>query len=240
MGIIGASGYGGGELIRLLKAHPGVELVGFSSRKHEGKPLSSAWPQLWDKGLFATLEEVLEQADVVFLALPNGLAMELAPRALKEGKRVIDLSGDYRLPPEVYESWYGIPHKSSGLYREAVYGLPELHRKELGGARLVANPGCYVTATTLALAPAWIPIGWPMVPPPNCNTTPSPKRERSSFILPAWMHPEAPRITDGRSAQSRPTTMPIQRSAVRCHPIRMSNHPRTEWEPPPPPPPALH
>ena len=153
VGIIGASGYGGGELIRLLKAHPGVELVGFSSRKHEGKPLSSAWPQLWDKGLFATLEEVLEQADVVFLALPNGLAMELAPRALEEGKRVIDLSGDFRLPPEVYESWYGIPHKSPGLYREAVYGLPELHRKELGGARLVANPGCYVTATTLALAP---------------------------------------------------------------------------------------
>ncbi|WP_208619938.1 N-acetyl-gamma-glutamyl-phosphate reductase [Thermus tenuipuniceus] len=153
MGIIGASGYGGGELIRLLKAHPGVELVGFSSRKHEGKPLSAAWPQLWDEGLFATLEEVLGRAEVVFLALPNGLAMELAPRALEEGSRVIDLSGDFRLPPEVYESWYGIPHKSPGLYREAVYGLPELHREELGGARLVANPGCYVTATTLALAP---------------------------------------------------------------------------------------
>lgn len=153
VGIIGASGYGGGELIRLLKAHPGVELVGFSSRKHEGKPLSAAWPQLWDEGRFGTLEEVLEQAEVIFLALPNGLAMELAPKALEEGKRVIDLSGDFRLPPEVYESWYGIPHKSPELYREAVYGLPELHRGELGGARLVANPGCYVTATTLALAP---------------------------------------------------------------------------------------
>ncbi|WP_460170942.1 N-acetyl-gamma-glutamyl-phosphate reductase [Thermus sp. FJN-A] len=153
MGILGASGYGGGELIRLLKAHPGVELVGFSSRKYEGKPLSSAWPQLWDERPFASQEEVLERAEVVFLALPNGLAMEIAPKALKAGKRVIDLSGDFRLPPEVYEAWYRIPHKSPGLYKEAVYGLPELHREELRGARLVANPGCYVTAATLALAP---------------------------------------------------------------------------------------
>jgi len=153
VGILGASGYGGAELLRLLKAHPGVELVGFSSRKYEGEPLSAAWPQLWDGRPFASQEEVLERAEVVFLALPNGLAMEIAPGALRAGKRVVDLSGDFRLPPEVYEAWYRIPHKSPGLYREAVYGLPELHREELGGARLVANPGCYVTAATLALAP---------------------------------------------------------------------------------------
>ncbi|WP_185747746.1 N-acetyl-gamma-glutamyl-phosphate reductase [Thermus amyloliquefaciens] len=153
MGILGASGYGGGELIRLLKAHPQVELVGFSSRKHEGKPLASAWPQLWDERAFASQEEVLEEAEVLFLALPNGLAMGIAPRALEAGKRVIDLSGDFRLPPEVYEAWYGIPHQSPGLFGEAVYGLPELHREEVRGARLVANPGCYVTAATLALAP---------------------------------------------------------------------------------------
>jgi N-acetyl-gamma-glutamyl-phosphate reductase len=96
---------------------------------------------------------VLEKAEVLFLALPNGLAMGIAPEALKAGKRVIDLSGDFRLPPEVYEAWYGIPHQSPGLYQEAVYGLPELHREELKGAKLVANPGCYVTAATLALAP---------------------------------------------------------------------------------------
>jgi len=153
VGILGASGYGGAELLRLLKAHPGVELVGFSSRKHEGRPLSAAWPQLWDERLFAAQEEVLEEAEVLFLALPNGLAMGIAPEALKAGKRVIDLSGDYRLPPDVYEAWYGILHQSPGLYRQAVYGLPELHREELRGARLVANPGCYVTAATLALAP---------------------------------------------------------------------------------------
>lgn len=153
VGILGASGYGGGELLRLLKAHPGVEVVGFTSRRHEGKPLSAAWPQLWDGRPFASQEEVLERAEVVFLALPNGLAMEIVPRVLEAGKRAIDLSGDYRLPPEVYEAWYGIPHKSPALYSEAVYGLPELHREELKGARLVANPGCYVTAATLALAP---------------------------------------------------------------------------------------
>nr|CAA71550.1 N-acetylglutamate 5-semialdehyde dehydrogenase [Thermus thermophilus HB27]CAA77142.1 N-acetyl-gamma-glutamyl-phosphate reductase [Thermus thermophilus HB27] len=153
MGILGASGYGGAELLRLLKAHPEVELVGFSSRKYEGRPLEAAWPQLWDGRLFAAQEEVLERAEVVFLALPNGLSMEIAPEALKAGKRVVDLSGDFRLPPEVYEAWYRIPHKSPDLYREAVYGLPELHREELKGARLVANPGCYVTAATLALAP---------------------------------------------------------------------------------------
>ncbi len=146
VGILGASGYGGAELLRLLKAHPGVELVGFSSRKYEGEPLSSAWPQLWDGRPFAAQEEVLERAEVVFLALPNGLAMEIVPGALRAGKRVVDLSGDFRLPPGVYEAWYRIPHKSPDLYREAVYGLPELHREELGGARLVANPGCYVTA----------------------------------------------------------------------------------------------
>ncbi len=153
VGIVGASGYGGAELLRLLKAHPGVEVVGFSSRKYEGKPLSAAWPQLWDSRPFHSQEEVLDRAEVVFLALPNGLAMELTPKLLEAGKRVIDLSGDYRLPPEVYEAWYGIPHKSPGLYPVAIYGLPELHREELKGARLVANPGCYVTAATLALAP---------------------------------------------------------------------------------------
>ena len=125
VGILGASGYGGAELLRLLKAHPEVELVGFSSRKYEGRPLEAAWPQLWDGRLFAAQEEVLERAEVVFLALPNGLSMEIAPEALKAGKRVVDLSGDFRLPPEVYEAWYRIPHKSPDLYREAVYGLPE-------------------------------------------------------------------------------------------------------------------
>ncbi len=153
VGILGASGYGGGELIRLLKRHPEVRLVGFSSRRHTDKALFEVWPQLVDERMFKPQEEVVAEAEVVLLALPNGIAMELVPGLLEAGKRVIDLSGDYRLPPEVYEAWYGLPHKSPALYREAVYGLPELFRGEIPGARLLANPGCYVTAATLALAP---------------------------------------------------------------------------------------
>mgnify|MGYP001771001314 FL=1 len=153
VGILGASGYGGGELIRLLKRPPEVRMVGFSSRRHTDKALFEVWPQLVDERMFKPQEEVVAEAEVVILALPNGIAMELVPGLLEAGKWVIDLSGDYRLPPEVYEAWYGLPHKSPALYREAVYGLPELFRGEIPGARLLANPGCYVTAATLALAP---------------------------------------------------------------------------------------
>lgn len=153
VGIIGASGYGGGELIRLLKPHPNVELVGFSSRKHQGKPLSESWPQLPYPDLFESQQAVIEKSDILFLAIPNGLAMELAPSLLQAGKRVSDLSADFRLPPEVYQQWYKTPHKSPELYQQAVYGLPEFFRAEIASANLVANPGCYVTASTLALAP---------------------------------------------------------------------------------------
>lgn len=153
VGILGASGYGGRSFCGSSRPTPRWSSWGFPAASTSGRPLEAAWPQLWDGRLFAAQEEVLERAEVVFLALPNGLSMEIAPEALKAGKRVVDLSGDFRLPPEVYEAWYRIPHKSPDLYREAVYGLPELHREELKGARLVANPGCYVTAATLALAP---------------------------------------------------------------------------------------
>ncbi len=151
--IVGASGYGGAELIRLLKAHPEVELVGLASRAFAGKPASAAWPQLQQAPDFAEVEAAVEGAEVVFLATPNGVAMDLAPGLLAEGKRVIDLSADFRLDPLVFERWYGFPHRAPELLKEARYGLVELHRRELAGARLVANPGCYVTAATLALAP---------------------------------------------------------------------------------------
>ncbi len=150
--VVGASGYGGAELIRLLRAHPEVEPVAFFSRTFEGRPLAEAWPQL-SEGAFHDLERAIAEADVVFLATPNGVAMELAPRILEAGKRVIDLSADFRLPREVFEAWYRMPHRAEALLPEARYGLVELHRPELPGARLVANPGCYVTAATLALSP---------------------------------------------------------------------------------------
>jgi len=151
--VVGASGYGGAELIRLLKAHPEVELVGLSSRAHAGKPAEEVWPQLGGGLRFFDYEDAVAGAEAVFLATPNGVAMELAPGLLAAGKRVIDLSADFRLDQETFEAWYKMPHKAPELLKEARYGLVELHRKELKGARLVANPGCYVTAASLALAP---------------------------------------------------------------------------------------
>ncbi|WP_457637271.1 N-acetyl-gamma-glutamyl-phosphate reductase [Oceanithermus sp.] len=151
--ILGASGYGGSELLRLLGAHPEVELVGFSSRAYAGRPLSAAWPHIDADTPFSEVEEAVAEAELVFMALPNGVSMELSPRLLEEGRRVIDLSGDFRLPPELFERWYGIEHRSPGLYQRARYGLVELFREDLVGAELVANPGCYVTAASLALAP---------------------------------------------------------------------------------------
>lgn len=151
--ILGASGYGGSELIRILGRHPEVQLVGFSSRAYAGRPLSAAWPHIDLSTPFAEVEEAVAEAELVFMALPNGIAMELAPRLVQEGRRVIDLSGDFRLPPEVYEAWYGTRHASPDWYPRARYGLTELFRNDLPGAELVANPGCYVTAVSLGLAP---------------------------------------------------------------------------------------
>ena len=151
--IVGASGYGGAELIRLLKAHPEVELSGLASRAHANKPAGEVWPQLEGELRFSDVEDAVADAEVVFLATPNGVAMELAPDLLASGKRVIDLSADFRLDQKTFEAWYRMPHQAPELLKEARYGLVELHRKELKGARLVANPGCYVTAASLALAP---------------------------------------------------------------------------------------
>jgi len=151
--ILGASGYGGSELIRILKGHPEVELVGFSSRAYAGQPLSAAWPQIDAQTPFAGVEEAVAEADLVFMALPNGVSMELSPRLIKEGRKVIDLSGDFRLPPEVYQQWYGITHSNPDWFKHARYGLVELFREDLRNAELIANPGCYVTAASLALAP---------------------------------------------------------------------------------------
>jgi N-acetyl-gamma-glutamyl-phosphate reductase len=152
--ILGASGYGGAELLRRLQHHPRVALVGVSSRKHAGQPLEAAWPQLAGSGLrFSEAEEALEACDVLLCAAPHGAALEIVKRALEGGKRVVDLSADYRLSPEDYARWYGIEHPFPELCARAVYGLSELHREEIQDAVLVANPGCYPTAATLALAP---------------------------------------------------------------------------------------
>jgi len=139
--------------LRLLASHPEVELVGFGSRAYANQPLSAAWPQLDYETHFSETEDAVAEAEMVFLALPNGVSMELAPRLIEKGKRVIDLSGDFRLPPEVYQKWYKIEHTNPNWYKRARYGLVELFRNDLKNATLVANPGCYVTAASLALAP---------------------------------------------------------------------------------------
>lgn len=156
--VAGASGYGGGELLRLLGDHPQVEVVEIAAGEAAGRPLDEVWPHLRARGdrrvTAADPDTLGQEADVAFLALPHGLALEAAPAALSNGARVVDLGGDFRLrDPEGYRRHYGREHTRPDLLGEAVYGLPELGDGGVEDARLVANPGCYATAALLALAP---------------------------------------------------------------------------------------
>ncbi|KXB04823.1 N-acetyl-gamma-glutamyl-phosphate reductase [candidate division MSBL1 archaeon SCGC-AAA833F18] len=153
--IVGASGYTGGELLRLIINHGDAELLGVYGKKSVGQPVAELHPNL--EGIIdLTIEEadygkISGEADLVFTATPHGVAMKFVPEILDGGAKVIDLSADYRLDdPKVYEEYY-VPHESPDL--ESVYGLPELYRKEIKKADLVANPGCYPTAAILELAP---------------------------------------------------------------------------------------
>ncbi len=155
--IVGASGYTGVELIRLLANHPDVEISCLTSRQNAGEQIAAVFPSLLDRVELicdgSETEVVIEKADVVFTALPHQAAMAVIPDLLAAGKKVIDLSADYRLrDAAVYETWYE-KHTSPELLGEAVYGLPELYREKVRAARLVANPGCYPTSVALGLAP---------------------------------------------------------------------------------------
>jgi len=157
VGIIGASGYTGFELLRILLRHPEVEVTVLTAERFAGKGIEEVFPPL--KGLplppFEPLEvdRVAERADLFFTALPHGTSMEVVKALFERGKRVVDLSADFRLrDPSLYERWYG-PHRCPELLKEAVYGLPEVHRERIKGASLVANPGCYPTGAILALMP---------------------------------------------------------------------------------------
>lgn len=157
IGIIGASGYAGAELIRLLAPSTRVELTYLASETYAGQRVSSAYPGM--RGLSLTYSaynaaDAIEQCELLFLAQGNGEAMAQAPALLEAGKKLVDLSADFRLhDPAAYPEWYKLDHKATGLLGEAIYGLPERHREAIRGAKLVANPGCYPTATILALAP---------------------------------------------------------------------------------------
>jgi N-acetyl-gamma-glutamyl-phosphate reductase len=153
--IVGATGYAGGELARLLLRHPEARLVAAIARGHQGEPLRDVQPHLHAAPSSLTVGNDVGDAEVVFTALPAGEAAKLAPGWLEEGRAIIDVGSDFRLhDPSDYERWYGYTHPSPELLREAVYGLTELTRSRLRRARLVANPGCYPLASLLALAPA--------------------------------------------------------------------------------------
>lgn len=156
VGVLGASGYGGAGLLERLARHPGVELTAVGSRQYQGEPVAASWPQfagLFPELSFRSTDAVVADSEVVFCATPHGATAPLVKQALDSGVAVIDLSADFRLPPDVYAAWYGLPHPHPELYPEARYGLVELHRDELRGARLIASPGCNATAASLALAP---------------------------------------------------------------------------------------
>ncbi|MFD0961879.1 N-acetyl-gamma-glutamyl-phosphate reductase [Paenibacillus chungangensis] len=162
--IVGSTGYGGVELIRLLASHPQVEVTSVISSSSAGTPITDGYPHLAGirEELLDDVEpaKIKEKADIVFLATPAGVASKLAPQYLEAGLKVIDLSGDYRLKsPQLYEQWYGKPAAGKAYLEQAVFGLAEIYGDNVRGASFVSNPGCYPTATLLGLVPA-VKAGW--------------------------------------------------------------------------------
>jgi len=153
--VVGVTGYAGGEVARLLLGHPEVQLVAVVARSHQGEPLRHVQPHLHAAPDALRIGADPADAEVVFTALPAGEAAKLAPGWLAEGRRIIDIGSDFRLrDPQAYDRWYGYTHPAPDLLATAVYGLTEFARAALPGAKIVANPGCYPTASLLALAPA--------------------------------------------------------------------------------------
>jgi len=157
IGIIGASGYTGQELLRILARHPKVEIAYATSERFAGSAVDEVFPSF--KGMIdlqfrkLSIQHIAREADFIFTALPHGQSMDVVAECIKKGKRVVDLSADFRLKDSaLYERWYG-KHSCPDLLSEAVYGLPEIYRDEIKRAQLVANPGCYPTGAILALTP---------------------------------------------------------------------------------------
>ena len=156
-GIVGGTGYTGVELLRLLSQHPNVELTAITSRKEDGMPVADMFPNLRGRVnlCFQTPDSAaLDQCDVVFFATPHGVAMSQAHELLSHGVRLIDLAADFRLrDTKVFEKWYKMPHSCPDVLEESVYGLVEINRERIAGARVVGNPGCYPTTVILGLTP---------------------------------------------------------------------------------------
>lgn len=158
VGIIGASGYGGIQLVRILSQHPEVKIVYLGGDSSAGKKYSDIYPHLthsFDLTVESIdLDVVADRCEVVFLGLPNGLACEMAPKLLEKGCKVLDLSADYRFfNLDTYQSWYKKERNDSAIAATAVYGLPELYGEQIKQAKLIGCPGCYPTASLLALSP---------------------------------------------------------------------------------------
>ena len=154
IGIVGATGYTGYELIRLIARHPQARLIWATSESSAGKRISDLYPSPDDTRLMRFGDAPLAQADVIFFCLPHAASMEAVAQARAAGVRAIDLSADFRLPdPQIYERWYGSPHTQTELLQTAVYGLCEVNREAIIDAYLIANPGCYPTSVNLALWP---------------------------------------------------------------------------------------
>ncbi|MBU4377263.1 MAG: N-acetyl-gamma-glutamyl-phosphate reductase [Candidatus Omnitrophica bacterium] len=155
--VVGATGYTGEELVAILASHKDVKIVSLSAIIDKPTNISDLFPRL--KGRVDVVcksfdfNEAASSSDVIFLALPHRVSMDFAPKFLNAGKKVIDLSADYRLPSDLYEKWYGKGHADAKNIAKAVYGLPELFRSEIKKADLIANPGCYPTSVILAVAP---------------------------------------------------------------------------------------
>lgn len=165
VGLVGVTGYTGMELTRILAGHPALKLVMATSRSEAGKTLGSLYPFLagpGDLGAMGSLvvsqpdaDELAQKCRLAFLAVPHKTAQEIAAKLAARGVKVVDLSADFRLRDKAtYEHWYATPHTEAELLAEAVYGLPEIYREKMKGARLIANPGCYPTSAILGLLPA--------------------------------------------------------------------------------------
>ena len=156
--VMGASGYGGAEAVRLLISHPHVDILHVTAETQQGREMSTLYPNLRcfvdQKMIGGDAERIGRDSDVTFVSLPSGKAMYLVDTLLAQGSKVIDLAADFRLrQADLYPVWYKFTHVAPAYLPEAVYGLPELHRAEITQTRLVANPGCYPAAALLALIP---------------------------------------------------------------------------------------
>lgn len=157
VGVIGASGYGGAELVRLLLNHPDVELAAISSHQYTGQPISKLYPGFQDicTLTFIDAEDVIHQSDLVFAGLPSGFSEPIAKKCLDQNKKFIDLGADFRLhSSKEYEKWYGKPFEDESLHEYSVYGQCELHHDQIEQADIIGNPGCYPTSIELGSFPA--------------------------------------------------------------------------------------